>query len=38
MSLTSGEGAVPFTMPVQPAYSGSGNNGGNGMWGGDGAW
>ncbi len=38
MSLTSGEGAVPFTMPVQPAYSGNGSNGGNGMWGGDGAW
>lgn len=38
MSLTSGEGAVPFTMPVQPAYSGNGGNSGNGMWGGDGAW
>lgn len=35
MSLTSGEG-VPFTMPVQPAYSSGGNGGGmfgdNGWW------
>ena len=39
MSLTTGEGAVPFTMPVQPAYSGNGGNGNNGGWGdGNGVW
>ena len=38
MSLTSGEGTVPFTRPVQPAYSGNGGNGNSGGWGENGSW
>lgn len=31
-----GNSMMPFTMPVEPAYGGGGNN--NGGWGADGAW